>query len=56
MRIKGTIAEWESWTGMKFPDSGDYIVPGTLVPVRIDRNNDTGLYIEPNVWMHHPAE
>lgn len=55
MRISGTIAEWQSWTGMKFPESGDYIVPGALVPVKIDCENDTGLYIEPNVWMHHPA-
>src|SRR4029079_7889534 len=28
MRITGTIAEWQEWTGMAFPDSGDHIVPG----------------------------
>ncbi len=54
MRIPGTVAEWEKRTGMKFPESGDYVVPGALVPVKIDCEADTGLYIEPNVWMHHP--
>ncbi len=38
---------------MRFPESGQYIVPGALVPVEIDRENDTGRYVEPNVWMKH---
>jgi GNAT superfamily N-acetyltransferase len=53
MRISGTVAEWEGWTKMVFPDSGAYIVPGALVPVEIDRERDEGVYVEPNVWMHH---
>ncbi|HET9950773.1 MAG TPA: GNAT family N-acetyltransferase [Candidatus Eisenbacteria bacterium] len=53
MRIPGKVAEWETWTGMKFPESGEYIVPGALNPVAIDRERDEGLYIEPNVWMAH---
>ena len=54
MRIVGTIAEWETWTEMRFPDSGLYIVPGALEPVTIDREQDCGRYLEPNVWMRHP--
>jgi hypothetical protein len=54
MTIPGTIASWEEWTGMAFPDSGDYVVPGALVPVSVDRERDLGLYVEPNVWMRHP--
>lgn len=54
MRISGQVAEWEKWTGMRFPESGEYIVPGALTPVRIDRERDEGLYVEPNVWMVHP--
>jgi hypothetical protein len=54
MTVAGTVAEWEEWTGMAFPDSGEYVVPETLVPVRIDRGRDQGLYVEPNVWMRHP--
>jgi hypothetical protein len=35
--VVGTVAEWEEWTGMSFPESGSYIVPGALEPVRVDR-------------------
>jgi GNAT superfamily N-acetyltransferase len=52
-RIPGTIAEWEEWTRMAFPESGSYEVEGALVPVEIDRDRDEGLYVEPNVWMVH---
>jgi hypothetical protein len=51
--IAGTVAEWEQWTGMRFPDSGPYVVPGALVPVEIDRDADQGRYVEPNVWVRH---
>jgi len=54
MRITGTVEDWERWTGMRFPESGTYIVPGALVPVEIDRDANRGTYIEPNVWMCHP--
>jgi hypothetical protein len=55
MLVTGRVAEWEAWTGMAFPESGDYVVPGALVPVRIDRERDLGRYEEPNVWMRHPV-
>jgi GNAT superfamily N-acetyltransferase len=54
MRITGTVAEWEQWTGMAFPDSGDYVFPEGLATVQIDRTEDRGAYWEPNVWMVHP--
>jgi len=47
------IADFEKWTGMKFPDSGSYIVPDGMAPVEIDRETGLGTYVEPNVWMHH---
>jgi GNAT superfamily N-acetyltransferase len=53
MRITGTVAEWERWTEMQFPTSGDYVVSGALVPVTIDLDADLGTYIEPNVWVRH---
>jgi hypothetical protein len=53
MIIPGTVAEWEEWTGMRFPASGAYVVPGALEPVEIDVEADRGTYVEPNVWMHH---
>jgi GNAT superfamily N-acetyltransferase len=51
--VTGSVAEWEAWTGMAFPDSGAYAVEGALVPVEIDRERDVGRYVEPNVWMRH---
>ena len=52
--LVGTVARWEQWTGMRFPDSGPYVVPGALQPVRIDRDKDEGRYEDPHVWMQHP--
>lgn len=51
--IRGTPAEWEAWTGMKIPQTGQYIVPGALNPVEMDVEKDKGVYIEPNVWIVH---
>jgi GNAT superfamily N-acetyltransferase len=50
---EGTVSELEEWCGLAFPESGSYAVPGALVPVEIDRENDLGIYREPNVWMRH---
>ena len=55
-QIRGTCAEWEQWTGIKFPQSGEYIIPGALNPIELNIEKDEGLYIEPNVWIaHDPA-
>jgi hypothetical protein len=53
MTIEGSTEEWKAWTGLEFPDDGDYLVPGGLVPVRVE--NGRGSYVEPNVWMRHPV-
>jgi 2-iminobutanoate/2-iminopropanoate deaminase len=45
--------EWESWTKMRFPESGSYVVPGALEPISINCERDEGIYIEPNVWVRH---
>jgi GNAT superfamily N-acetyltransferase len=56
LRITGAVAEWEEWTAMRFPESGEYWFPGGLATVRIDRDGDTGSYWEPNVWMEHALQ
>jgi hypothetical protein len=53
--VEGSVTEWERWTGVTFPASGEYDVPGALQPVRIDRRLDRGRYEEPNLWMRHEA-
>jgi hypothetical protein len=54
MRITGSRDEWEEWTGMAFPDDGEYVVPGALVPVEFA--DGRGAYVEPNVWMRHRVQ
>ncbi|HXW78211.1 MAG TPA: hypothetical protein VEJ84_01865 [Acidimicrobiales bacterium] len=53
LRITGTVAEWESWTGMAFPEPAEYVFPGGLATVSIDLQANTGSYWEPNVWIVH---
>ena len=36
MTMRGTIADWESWTGLRFPESGPYVLAGGTSPVSID--------------------
>lgn len=55
LRITGTVAEWEAWTGMALPATGTYVIPEGLATLEIDREKDLGCYWEPNVWMQHPA-
>jgi GNAT superfamily N-acetyltransferase len=51
MTVTGSRDVWEEWTGLQFPEDGDYVVPGALVPVRFE--GGTGTYVEPNIWMRH---
>ncbi|HMB25287.1 MAG TPA: hypothetical protein VKP08_20735, partial [Anaerolineales bacterium] len=53
MTICGTCAEWEEWTGIQFPQSGQYVLFDALNPIEINREKDEGIYIEPNVWTVH---
>lgn len=53
MMVLGSVDEWERWTGLAFPESGPYAVPGALVPIQIDRETNTGRYEEPGFWMIH---
>ena len=55
LRIIGSVCEWEEWTGMAFPESGEYWFPRGLAPLSVDREAVRGSYWEPNVWMRHPV-
>ncbi|AOM41778.1 GNAT family N-acetyltransferase [Xenorhabdus hominickii] len=54
--IYGTLEQWQEWVGMKFPQSGEYIIPGGLVPLVVDAEKQMAYYIEPNLWMFHPLD
>ena len=51
--MTGTVREWEGWTGMVFPSTGEYVIPRGLSTLHIDRDEDRGRYVEPNVWVRH---
>ena len=51
MRIEASLDDWERWTGMAFPEDGEYIFPFGLAPLRVQ--DRVGFYWEPNVWMFH---
>ena len=51
--MTGTVAEWEQWSGIALPSSGDYVIPKGLSVLHIDREADLGTYVEPNIWIRH---
>lgn len=53
LTVTASVAQWEEWTGLPMPGSGEYVIPGALQPVVIDRARDIGVYEDPNVWMEH---
>jgi hypothetical protein len=53
MTIRGSVEDWERWTGLHFPDSGQYVLDGATQPVTVDRERDEGVYFDQNVWMVH---
>jgi ribosomal protein S18 acetylase RimI-like enzyme len=48
-----TVAQWEEWTGLELPVSGEYIIPKGMAPLHVVKNDDVGTYVEPNVWVRH---
>jgi GNAT superfamily N-acetyltransferase len=53
MTITGTLEQWRTWTELPLKESGEIVIPKALVPVYISQTHDYGVYIEPNVWVHH---
>jgi hypothetical protein len=51
LRITGSVVEWEEWTGISFPEDGEYVFPGGLATLRVV--DGVGSYWEPNIWMEH---
>jgi GNAT superfamily N-acetyltransferase len=53
MTIPGSVADWRAWTGLTFPGSGDYLLPGATSVLTIDVERDIGIHHDENVWMIH---
>lgn len=54
MWIAAPVDEWEHWTGLTFPEDGQYVFPGGLAPLEVSGGH--GEYWEPNVWMEHQVD
>jgi GNAT superfamily N-acetyltransferase len=51
MTITAPVSAWEEWTGMRFPDDGEYVFPGALATLLVE--NGVGTHVEPNIWVLH---
>ena len=51
MVMRAPVADWEAWTGMRFPDDGEYVFPGALATLAVAAG--VGTHVEPNVWIRH---
>jgi GNAT superfamily N-acetyltransferase len=51
LEIEAPVSDWEEWTGMQFPEDGEYAFPEGLAPLSV--RNGIGSYWEPNIWMRH---
>ena len=51
--MTATVGEWEGWTGLSLPASGDYVIPLGMNVLHVDREADVGVYSEPNIWVQH---
>ena len=49
--MRAPVADWEEWTGMRFPVDGEYVFPEALATLEV--RNGIGTHIEPNVWLEH---
>lgn len=51
MVMRAPVADWEDWTGMRFPADGEYVFPGALATLVVA--DGIGAHVEPNVWLRH---
>ena len=53
MTMKGNIEFWETMLNRKINKSGKYQLKGALELITIDLENNTGEYVEPNIWIKY---
>lgn len=53
MLAEADLKTWKEWIGMDFKESGEYEVAQALAPIKVDKENNKAVYIEPNVWIEH---
>jgi GNAT superfamily N-acetyltransferase len=53
MIIPGSLAEWRRWTGLALAESGAVAIEGGLSPLLVSVEQDSAVYVEPNIWIEH---
>lgn len=56
MTVEGSLEDWQKWTGIRFSQSGEHLLPGGIVPVECQIERDHCIYVEPNVWVEHRVQ
>lgn len=51
--VKSAPSDWEHWLDERFERSGSYLIPGALVPLKVDLEQDLAEFREPEVWMSY---
>ena len=51
--VTATLARWRAWTGLTLDATGEVVLPGGLAPLRVDVENGTAMYREPNLWLRY---
>ncbi len=54
LEIVRPVASWEDWTGLVFPEDGEYVFPKGLATLEVA--GAVGTYYEPNVWVQHDLD
>lgn len=52
--IEAPVRDWEAWTELAMPTSGQYVISGGQSPLVVDRERGTGRYSETHVWYEYP--
>jgi hypothetical protein len=53
MTVNEPLGFWENWSKKRFEETGQYALEGGIAPVKIDVDQQTGIYEEPNVWISY---
>lgn len=49
--MEAPLEQWEQWTGITFPATGQFIIPGGHQMLNVDVSRNTGTYSEDHLWF-----
>ena len=50
---EASVAQWEEWTGLIFPQSGEYVIPEGHQLLKVDVENNVAIYAEDHLWFEY---